>query len=222
VLLKLIHQLNLEVPYYGYQNQTIIHQPQRVARPIYPQASYNQPPPYYSYNGPTSYPNQAYSYSPRQQNYHLRPQAEYPAVGPLRRTRSESSLRELRRLNYTLDQLQAVGADISRSNSLQQARQLQYELSQQQPHHHHHHHSRRHSHSSHRRHSHSSLHSIPIPVLVPTPVQVNLRHHHHHRRRSPHRSQPGTPHLHHRRSFDAAIQRELRALSTKTAHGSAY
>lgn len=215
-------------PYpYGYPNQTIIHQPQRITRPIYPQASYNQPPPYYPSNysfSQSPYPGQVYPYSPRRPSFNLQPQAEYPAVGPLRRTRSESSLRELRRLNHTLDQLQAVGADISRSNSLQQARQLQYELNQQQPHHHHHHHHRRHSHSSRRRHSHSSHHTIPLtPIPLPVPqVQVNLRQHHHrHRHRSPHPSQSGTPRLH-RRSFDAAVQRELRGLSTKATYGSAY
>jgi len=213
------------VPYYGYPDQTINYQPQRISGPVYPQAPYNQPPPYYpstySY-GPSPYPTQAYPYSPRRPSSHLRPQAEYPAVGPLRRTRSETSVRELRRLNYTLDQLQAVGADISRSNSLQQARQLQYELNQQQQQHHHHHHHRRHSQSSHRRHSHSSHHTIPILIPSPAPqVQVNLRHHHHYRHRSPHPSQPGTPHLH-RRSFDAAVQRELRGLSTKATYGSTY
>ena len=233
IVIQYVPQLKLElayipaalrVPYYGYQEQIIVNQPQPISRPIYRQHSFNQPPPYYSYGN--SYPTQPYPQSPRQPSFHLRPQAEYPAVGPLRRTRSESSLRELRRLNHTLDQLQAVGADISRSNSLQQARQLQYELNQQNQYQHnqnliHHHH--RHSYSSHRRPSYSSYHSIPIPLPAPAPqIQVNLHHQHrHHRRRSPHPSRSGTPRLH-RRSFDAAVQRQLRGLSTRATYGSAY
>lgn len=211
-----------QVQYHGYQNQTIVHQPQRVARPIYPQASYSQPPPYYPSNhsyGPSPYPTQEYSYSPRRPSFHLRPQAEYPAAGPLRRTRSETSLRELRRLHHTLDQLQAVGADISRSYSLQQARQLRYQLNLQHQQEYQHHRRRR-SQSSHRRRSYSSHHTIPLPSPAPQ-VQVNLRHHHHHRHRSLHHSRSGTPRLR-RRSFDAAAQRDLRGLSTRASYGSAY